>query len=207
MQDLICRDTHGNSNPSDRQKCVSSDNTSSPGGQLATWRAYLPVGRLVLFIVDGLRYDFLAPQPHCLALSDLQTRDVPSKGTVCSPSYNRVKNMHRMLRKPSNSIGVSKDIYTECPEAFNTSDSPCIVTRSKSILLRYQADAPTVTAQRLRGMFSGSIPAFVEIGTNFNAHVIDEDSVIHQMKQAGKRYAREHHHTSYAHMFILLLYL
>jgi hypothetical protein len=187
-QDFVSRDTDGTAAIlSEGQRCVSAFNAQASNPR--THRsAYLPVGRVVMFIVDGLRYDFLAPQTCCSPSFEQKERFSSTECNKCSPSYNRFRNMQRMLHRRGASSGLSKDTYTKCAEPSNNSDFSCTVTQSRSMLLKYRADAPTVTAQRLRGMFAGSIPAFVEIGTNFNAHVVEEDSVIHQMKQAGHRY-------------------
>lgn len=57
---------------------------------------------------------------------------------------------------------------------------------SQSRLFGFQADVPTTTSQRLKGIMTGNIPAFVEIGFNFNSQKVMEDSVISQAKRHGK---------------------
>ncbi|SCV04217.1 LAME_0H16688g1_1 [Lachancea meyersii CBS 8951] len=61
-------------------------------------------------------------------------------------------------------------------EVFNThrdSDS--------SLLLKFIADPPTTTLQRLKGLATGSLPTFIDAGSNFDGSVIDEDNFIKQM--------------------------
>lgn len=207
------------SNDQQETRLEPHNRSGSLTGRRASRSPFLPSSRVVMFIVDGLRYDFLAPHPDCCYYSSSDCEAKEKEGydrdnsscsssnsstsssiggsVMCSPSYNRFRNMHRMLSNRDPSTGVSNYASKQChstsssgniSSSSNTSSSSrCTSTRARSMLFRYRADAPTVTAQRLRGMFAGTIPAFVEMGTNFNAHVIEEDSFIHQMKQAGKR--------------------
>ncbi|XP_037050771.1 GPI ethanolamine phosphate transferase 3 [Bradysia coprophila] len=48
-------------------------------------------------------------------------------------------------------------------------------------LLRFKADPPTTTMQRLKGLTTGSLPTFIDIGSNFATPEINEDNIIDQM--------------------------
>ncbi|KAH8348918.1 hypothetical protein KR084_012437 [Drosophila pseudotakahashii] len=48
-------------------------------------------------------------------------------------------------------------------------------------LMRFRADPPTTTLQRLKGLTTGSLPTFIDIGSNFASPEINEDNVIDQM--------------------------
>lgn len=48
-------------------------------------------------------------------------------------------------------------------------------------LLKFIADPPTTTMQRLKGMTTGSLPTFIDIGSNFASPEINEDNVIDQI--------------------------
>ncbi|EDO15766.1 hypothetical protein Kpol_478p1 [Vanderwaltozyma polyspora DSM 70294] len=50
-----------------------------------------------------------------------------------------------------------------------------------SILLKFIADPPTTTLQRLKGLTTGSLPTFIDAGTNFDGSVIEEDNLIKQL--------------------------
>lgn len=56
-----------------------------------------------------------------------------------------------------------------------------------SILLKFIADPPTTTLQRLKGLTTGSLPTFVDAGSNFNGDLIEEDNFIKQLYQNNKR--------------------
>lgn len=55
-----------------------------------------------------------------------------------------------------------------------------------SILLKFIADPPTTTLQRLKGLTTGSLPTFIDAGSNFDGSVIEEDNLIKQLFLANK---------------------
>ncbi|GAA5949614.1 hypothetical protein JCM3765_002724 [Sporobolomyces pararoseus] len=60
---------------------------------------------------------------------------------------------------------------------------------TRSFLSHFIADAPTTTLQRLKGLTTGSLPTFVDMGSNFAGERVDEDNWLWQAKRAGKRIA------------------
>ncbi|XP_068108599.1 GPI ethanolamine phosphate transferase 3 isoform X2 [Hyperolius riggenbachi] len=54
-------------------------------------------------------------------------------------------------------------------------------------LYPFRADPPTTTMQRIKGVTTGSLPTFVDVGSNFASYAILEDNLIHQMVQNGKK--------------------
>ncbi|XP_053966273.1 GPI ethanolamine phosphate transferase 3 [Anastrepha ludens] len=48
-------------------------------------------------------------------------------------------------------------------------------------LMRFKADPPTTTLQRLKGLTTGSLPTFVDMGSNFASPEINEDNIIDQL--------------------------
>ena len=55
-----------------------------------------------------------------------------------------------------------------------------------SRLYRFIADPPTTTMQRLKALTTGSLPTFIDIGSNFNSYQITEDSLPYQAKANGR---------------------
>ena len=53
-------------------------------------------------------------------------------------------------------------------------------------LFKFVADPPTTTMQRLKALTTGSLPTFIDIGSNFNSYAISEDSLPHQAKLNGR---------------------
>ncbi|XP_075165839.1 phosphatidylinositol glycan anchor biosynthesis class O [Haematobia irritans] len=52
-------------------------------------------------------------------------------------------------------------------------------------LMRFKADPPTTTLQRLKGLTTGTLPTFVDIGSNFASPEINEDNIVDQMIRSG----------------------
>jgi len=53
----------------------------------------------------------------------------------------------------------------------------------QSKLLKFVADPPTVTMQRLKGLTTGGLPTFADISGSFGGAIVDEDSWLTQLKQ------------------------
>lgn len=58
-----------------------------------------------------------------------------------------------------------------------------------AVLLPFIADPPTTTLQRLKGLTTGTLPTFIDAGSNFAGNSIEEDNLISQLKALGKRMA------------------
>lgn len=53
-------------------------------------------------------------------------------------------------------------------------------------LFKFIADPPTTTLQRLKGLTTGSLPTFVDAGSNFDGDELEEDNLILQFAIAGR---------------------
>lgn len=94
--------------------------------------------KVILIIVDALRYDFTE------FIEDL---DEPL------PYQNKLPILSETLKKyPTNSR-----------------------------LFKFVADPPTTTMQRLKALTTGSLPTFVDAGSNFATPEINEDNLIDQV--------------------------
>ncbi|KAF5014332.1 hypothetical protein F66182_14718, partial [Fusarium sp. NRRL 66182] len=56
----------------------------------------------------------------------------------------------------------------------------------RAFLLPFIADPPTTTLQRLKGLTTGTLPTFIDAGSNFDGSAIDEDNILSQLRAAGK---------------------
>ena len=56
-----------------------------------------------------------------------------------------------------------------------------------SFIFNTFSDPPTTTLQRIKGITTGSLPTFVDIGSSFGGSVVDEDSLVNQLRLSGKR--------------------
>lgn len=57
----------------------------------------------------------------------------------------------------------------------------------RSVLFNAFPDPPTATLQRIKGIVTGSLPTFVDIGSNFGGSSIEEDSLVKQLQIARKK--------------------
>lgn len=55
-----------------------------------------------------------------------------------------------------------------------------------AFLLPFIADPPTTTLQRLKGLTTGTLPTFIDAGSNFAGTAIEEDNLVGQLREAGK---------------------
>ena len=55
-----------------------------------------------------------------------------------------------------------------------------------SFLFNAYADPPTTTLQRIKGLTTGSLPTFIDMGSNFGGSSVTEDSILKQVRLAGK---------------------
>ena len=53
-------------------------------------------------------------------------------------------------------------------------------------LFKFIADPPTTTMQRIKALMSGSLPTFIDAGSNFNSYVIEDDNLIKQLHLNNK---------------------
>ncbi|KAG7142849.1 GPI ethanolamine phosphate transferase 3 like protein [Verticillium longisporum] len=56
-----------------------------------------------------------------------------------------------------------------------------------AFLRPFIADPPTATLQRLKGLTTGTLPTFIDAGSNFAGTAIEEDNLLMQMKGLGQR--------------------
>lgn len=56
-----------------------------------------------------------------------------------------------------------------------------------AFLRPFIADPPTTTLQRLKGLMTGTLPTFIDAGSNFAGTAIDEDNMVEQLFKAGKK--------------------
>lgn len=75
------------------------------------------------------------------------------------------------------------------PYHHNVLTLPAELTKSRpehSFLFNAYADPPTTTLQRIKALTTGSLPTFVDMGSNFGGSEILEDSIVKQLQLADK---------------------
>lgn len=80
--------------------------------------------------------------------------------------------------------------YDDDPQHFHNALTvlyeTTIRTPQNAFLLPFIADPPTTTLQRLKGLTTGTLPTFIDAGSNFAGTAIEEDNLVAQLRDAGK---------------------
>ncbi|KAK9460832.1 uncharacterized protein V1516DRAFT_692037 [Lipomyces oligophaga] len=74
--------------------------------------------------------------------------------------------------------GTSDSFYSN---ALTTPLGLAVAEPDKAAIYKLIADPPTTTLQRLKALTTGSLPTFIDAGSNFNGQAISEDSWIQQL--------------------------
>ncbi|CAN3375844.1 GPI ethanolamine phosphate transferase 3 [Diutina rugosa] len=77
----------------------------------------------------------------------------------------------------------SKPYHNSLPILYDLAQTP------QGALLKFVADPPTTTLQRLKGMTTGSLPTFIDAGSNFDGTAIDEDNWLLQLHRHNRTVA------------------
>ncbi|EUD69003.1 hypothetical protein C922_00694 [Plasmodium inui San Antonio 1] len=114
-----------------------------------------PYDRIIVLMIDSLRFDFTLYDPNYKKEQEDDEWVDEEKNTSKEVRFfqNNMMYLHHMLK-------------TE---------------KDKTMLFRFQADAPTVTTSRLKSMVIGSIPNFLDLNENFSASDDIQDNFIEQL--------------------------
>ncbi|PHH78549.1 hypothetical protein CDD82_2977 [Ophiocordyceps australis] len=74
-------------------------------------------------------------------------------------------------------------------DAFTFLYETAVAQPQNAFLLPFIADPPTTTLQRLKGLTTGTLPTFVDAGSNFAGTAIEEDNLLAQLRAEGKKIA------------------
>ncbi|GKZ33110.1 mannose-ethanolamine phosphotransferase gpi13 [Aspergillus brasiliensis] len=83
---------------------------------------------------------------------------------------------------PSAEGGSAQLFHDHIPVLYETA----VNKPENAFLLPFIADPPTTTLQRLKGLTTGTLPTFIDAGSNFAGTAIDEDNLVAQLRAAGK---------------------
>ncbi|XP_059956730.1 GPI ethanolamine phosphate transferase 3 isoform X2 [Mesoplodon densirostris] len=105
--------------------------------------------RLVLVLIDALRFDFAQPQ----------LSHVSGEPPVSLPFLGKLGFLQRILE----------------------------IQPHHARLYQSKVDPPTTTMQRLKALTTGSLPTFIDAGSNFASYAIAEDNLVKQLTSTGRR--------------------
>ncbi|EPE10122.1 gpi ethanolamine phosphate transferase [Ophiostoma piceae UAMH 11346] len=82
-----------------------------------------------------------------------------------------------------NTTGTQAEIFHNAfPFLYDTAASE----PTRAFLRPFIADPPTTTLQRLKGLTTGTLPTFMDMGSNFAGTAIEEDNLLSQLRSLGK---------------------
>lgn len=141
----------------DETQSTSSGDPTCDFNSATSDTAYVPFKKAVIIIIDALRIDFV--KPGSLRGSAGDDDDDASEAAAAFPYLNHMGSILKVLEShPANAF-----------------------------LARFDADPPTTTMQRLKGMTTGGLPTFIDIKDDFTSEEIQEDNVIAQAIRHGRR--------------------
>ena len=79
-----------------------------------------------------------------------------------------------------------KDNPRHFHNAFTVLHETAVETPHNAFLLPFIADPPTATLQRLKGLTTGTLPTFIDVGSSFGGTAIEEDNIVDQLREANK---------------------
>ncbi|KAJ1978341.1 mannose-ethanolamine phosphotransferase gpi13 [Dimargaris cristalligena] len=128
--------------------------------------------RAVVVVIDAFRFDFAAP-----VTSDPAAWNALGWGPA--PDSR-------------SSVPLSASCFADRPNPNYHGHLPFVQhllqsQPERTQLFRFLADPPTTTLQRLKGLTTGTLPTFIDMGSNFAGSAIDEDSWIWQFYQRWVR--------------------
>jgi len=118
--------------------------------------------RVVLLLVDSLRFDFCVMDPSYNDASHMVGHAYVDPGDTAN-----------IVRYYKNRLPVINETIWERPQ--------------NSRLFRFLADPPTATMQRIKALTTGSMPTFLEVSDNFASEAIHDDNWVVQMGNAGRK--------------------
>lgn len=91
-------------------------------------------------------------------------------------------------------IPVTDDDVEACPNPYYHNNFPILYDlmqkkQDDAVLLKFMSDPPTTTLQRLKGLTTGTLPTFIDAGSNFDGDALDEDNWLLQLHRNNKSIA------------------
>lgn len=151
------------------------------------------VDQVMLVVVDAMRPDFIFPS----------LRQFASRGGLCGDdgevigtadghgaAYNGPwltyleSTLQAAVEARSTACREEDQLVGKHTQRLGPSTTP---SPPAAVGLFLVADAPTTTAQRLKAISTGVVPAFIEAGSNFNSDRVADDSLVAQARRLSVR--------------------
>ncbi|KAL4573203.1 hypothetical protein LXL04_020002 [Taraxacum kok-saghyz] len=140
------------------------------------------VDRLVIIVLDALRHTFLSSLCFSLLMSNDHLRFWFS-GLILLLQVHSSKVLNMLVCSSNLRCEKTKPWMDKLKVLHKLASDP----ESAARIFKAIADPPTTSLQRLKGLTTGGLPTFIDIGNSFGAPAIVEDNLIHQLVENGKR--------------------
>lgn len=134
---------------------------------------------------DVLPFEDILAQPHTTALGSKQQKGCWHEKTFDKAVVIIIDALRYDFTVPFAPKGESDTVHlfhNNIPVLYETA----VQNPANAFLLPFIADPPTTTLNRLKGLTTGTLPTFLEAGSNFAGTAIDEDNLVAQLHSAGK---------------------
>lgn len=115
--------------------------------------------------------------------------DVPAEPSAAGLSSNWTRPPHPLFKRVVIFLidGLRQDFIFGTKGKEHMSYITQLIQKGTTHSFIATATAPTVTMPRIKALMTGTIPGFIDIVMNLNSQELQEDNLIWQAKQAGKR--------------------
>uniref|UniRef100_A0A8C9GAR9 GPI ethanolamine phosphate transferase 3 n=1 Tax=Piliocolobus tephrosceles TaxID=591936 RepID=A0A8C9GAR9_9PRIM len=138
----------------------------------------VPYDKIIILLIDSLRFDFTLYDPnyekkksHVHSSNDSTKINSFSRGNENNKTGNKNKQMNEKYLFLNNMLNLHNILKNE---------------KNNAKLLRFEADAPTVTTSRVKSMITGTLPNYMDINENFSLTGETQDNIIDQLHLNNK---------------------
>lgn len=150
------------------------------------WMSYMMIAGLFLFTSGFLLHRVARPErSQCVDCTEACTTSLKNPDRVASSCHPTKTKVVLLVVDALKYEFVKWHDGTESLSTYHRNKIP-IVTQmmrkepDKTRLYKFIADPPTTTLQRLKALVTGTLPTFIDIGSNFATDEINEDNLIDQ---------------------------
>ena len=167
------------------------------GARAAAWRGRVP-WELAVMAVQGVGVylfasGFLCTRQELTDVASCADQQAACLGAECGTAYTGPPGCSHGAARTVPDFRIVVLLIVDALRFDFAPEFPTIARAlhsrpDRARLLQFVADAPTTTMQRLKGLTTGGLPTFVDIGRSFDAGIdIQEDNWVHGAMRAGHR--------------------
>ncbi|EHA52680.1 hypothetical protein MCOR27_001994 [Pyricularia oryzae] len=125
------------------------------------------------------------PNGNLLGIKDWKGRGTPDGGCWHPKTFSKAVVV--LIDALRYDFVVPVDDQAEYHNAFPFMHRMAVEKPNNAFLRPFIADPPTATLQRLKGLTTGTLPTFIDLGSNFGGTAIEEDNLLMQLRDVGRK--------------------